>query len=164
MHTQGCQGCQKIRNLLRNSKILIARSTIQPKLSKIKKTLRNASIFIKNWQMVFDFTQFWLDGRPGNDYFWISHKISGLLTSLTPLGVHPQWFETTVWNRYEWFLQLWQKECMVEVESNQFQSVFISILIKYCCLFDGIFVVGWSAWKNCDEVVTKFIVKVKVNE
>ena len=37
MHTQGCQGCQKIRNLVRNSKILIARSTIQPKLSKIKK-------------------------------------------------------------------------------------------------------------------------------
>ena len=36
MHTQGCQGCQKIRNLVRNSKILIARSTIQPKLSKIK--------------------------------------------------------------------------------------------------------------------------------
>ena len=40
--------------------------------------------------MVFDFTQFWLDGRPGNDYFQISHKISGLLTPLTPLGVHPQ--------------------------------------------------------------------------
>ena len=90
MHTQGCQGCQKIRNLLRNSKILIARSTIQPKLSKIKKTLRNASKFIKKWPIVFDFTQFWLDGRPGNEYFWISHKISGPLTPLTPLGVHPQ--------------------------------------------------------------------------
>ena len=36
IHTQGCQGCQKIRNFVRNSKILIARSTIQPKLSKIK--------------------------------------------------------------------------------------------------------------------------------
>ena len=35
-HTQVCQGCQKIRNFVRNSKILIARSTIQPKLSKIK--------------------------------------------------------------------------------------------------------------------------------
>ena len=35
IHTHGCQGCQKIRNLLRNSKILIARSNIQPKLSKI---------------------------------------------------------------------------------------------------------------------------------
>ena len=54
--------------------------------------------------MVFDFTQFWLDGRPGNEYFWISHKISGLLTPLTPLGVHPQLFKTTVWNRYEQFL------------------------------------------------------------
>ena len=42
MHTQGYQGCQKIRNFVRNTKILIARSTIQPKLSKIKKTVRNA--------------------------------------------------------------------------------------------------------------------------
>ena len=44
--------------------------------------------------MVFDFTQFWLDGRPGNEFFLISHKISDLLTPLTPLGVRPQWFET----------------------------------------------------------------------
>ena len=44
--------------------------------------------------MVFDFTQFWLDGRPGNEYFWISHKISDLLTTLTHLGVRSQWFET----------------------------------------------------------------------
>ena len=29
--------------------------------------------------MVFDFTQFWLDGRPGNEYFLIPHNISGLL-------------------------------------------------------------------------------------
>ena len=36
---QGCQGCQKTRNFMRNSKILIARSTIQPKLSKIKNNL-----------------------------------------------------------------------------------------------------------------------------
>ena len=46
-----------------------------------------------NFLMVFDFTQFWLDGRPGNEYFWISHTISGLLTPLTPLtplGVHLQ--------------------------------------------------------------------------
>ena len=35
-HIQKCQGCQKIRNLLRNWKILIARSTIQPSLSKIQ--------------------------------------------------------------------------------------------------------------------------------
>ena len=39
MHTQGCQWCQKTRNFVRNSKILIARSTIQPKLSKIKNNL-----------------------------------------------------------------------------------------------------------------------------
>ena len=49
MHTQRCQGCQKIRNFVRNTKILIARSTIQPKLSKIKKTVKNASKFIKKW-------------------------------------------------------------------------------------------------------------------
>ena len=42
MHTQGCQGCQgcqMTRNFVRNSKILIARSTIQPFLSKIKSDL-----------------------------------------------------------------------------------------------------------------------------
>jgi hypothetical protein len=44
--------------------------------------------------MVFYFTQFWLDGRPSNEYFWIPHKISDLLTHLAPLGVRPQWFET----------------------------------------------------------------------
>ena len=58
--------------------------------------------------MIFDFTQFWLDGRPGNEYFWISHKISGHLTPMTPLDVHPQWFETT-WNRYKQFLLMWGK-------------------------------------------------------
>ena len=40
--------------------------------------------------MVFNFTLIWLDGQPGNEYFLISHKISDLLTPLTPLGVHPQ--------------------------------------------------------------------------
>merc|ERR1712051_227414 len=30
MHTQGCHGCQMTRNFVRNSKILIARLTIQP--------------------------------------------------------------------------------------------------------------------------------------
>ena len=36
MHTQGCHGCQMTRDFVRKSKILIPRSTIQPKLSKIK--------------------------------------------------------------------------------------------------------------------------------
>ena len=57
---------------------------------KSKNPLRNASKFLKKWQIVFDFTQFWLDGRPGNEYFWISYKISGLLTPLTPLDLYPQ--------------------------------------------------------------------------
>ena len=90
MHTQGCQGCQKTRNFVRNSKILIARSTIQPKWSKIK---NNLPLFKEFWcisKCFFDFTQFWLNGRPGNYYFCISHTISDLLTPLTPLGVHPQ--------------------------------------------------------------------------
>ena len=39
MHTQGCHWCQKTRNFVRNSKILITRSTIQPKWSKIKNNL-----------------------------------------------------------------------------------------------------------------------------
>ena len=39
MHPQECQECQKIRNFVRNSEILIARSTIQPKWSKIKNNL-----------------------------------------------------------------------------------------------------------------------------
>jgi hypothetical protein len=38
--------------------------------------------------MNFDFTQFWLDSQPGNEYLRFSHKISDLLTPLTPLGVH----------------------------------------------------------------------------
>ena len=37
---------------------------------------------------VFSFS--WLDWRPGAAYFWISHKISGLLTPLTPLDLYPQ--------------------------------------------------------------------------
>ena len=59
-----------------------------------------------NFLMFFDFTQFWLDGRPGNEYFWISHKISDHLTPMAPLDVHPEWFETA-WNRYKRFLLLW---------------------------------------------------------
>ena len=43
---QGCQGCQKTRNFKRNSKILIARSTIQPELSKIK---NNLPFFMEFW-------------------------------------------------------------------------------------------------------------------
>ena len=45
MHTQWCQGCLKIKNLGSNSKILIARSTIQPKLSKIKKNMKKCINF-----------------------------------------------------------------------------------------------------------------------
>ena len=50
MHTQGCQNT---RNFVRNSKILIARSSIQPKLSKIKNhwemhqnSLKNGKLFL----------------------------------------------------------------------------------------------------------------------
>ena len=43
-----------------------------------------------HFSLVIDFPQLWLDGRPGDEYFLISHKISGLLIPLTPLGVHLQ--------------------------------------------------------------------------
>ena len=83
--------------------------TIIEKHQKLRKKIINQLLvnflppknifWFENWifmhfLMVFDFTQFWLDGRPGNEYFWIPHKISDLLIPLTPLGVRPQWFET----------------------------------------------------------------------
>jgi hypothetical protein len=51
------------------------------------------SLIKMHFLFVFNFTQFWLDGQPGNEYFLIPHKISGLLTPLAPLGVRLQWFE-----------------------------------------------------------------------
>ena len=51
-HTQGCQGGPKTRNFVRNSKILIARSTIHPKLSKIK-------------------NHYWNTWKSSINYFWI---------------------------------------------------------------------------------------------
>ena len=41
MHTQGCHGCQMTRNFVRNSKILIARSTVPSSQNWVKsKTIR----------------------------------------------------------------------------------------------------------------------------
>ena len=37
------------------------------KIEKNQKPLGNSSKFLKKWQIVFDCTQFWLDGRPGNE-------------------------------------------------------------------------------------------------
>ena len=55
MHTQGCQGWQEIINFVRNTKILIARSTIQPKLSIIKKnSKRDSLIFMFKKQKCYD--------------------------------------------------------------------------------------------------------------
>ena len=34
-----------------------------------KKKLRNSSKFLKKWQIIFDFTPIWVDGRPGSKYF-----------------------------------------------------------------------------------------------
>ena len=44
-----CQECLKTRNFVRNSKILIARSTIQPKLSKMK---NNLPFFKEFWWII----------------------------------------------------------------------------------------------------------------
>ena len=70
---------------------------------------------LMNFLMVFDFTQFWLNGRPGNEYFIISHKISGLLT---PLRVHPQWFETDL--RHSSYIAI--KGCAMIDLIDEFQS------------------------------------------
>ena len=39
--------------------------------------------------MVFDFTQCWVNDRPGNVYFLIPHNFSDLLTPLRPLDLYP---------------------------------------------------------------------------
>ena len=128
-----------------------------------------------NFLMVYDFTQFWLDGRPGNEYFWISHKISGLLTPLTPLGVHPQLLKNTVWNRYERFLllcnqtsprfwvqtgggQKWQNSVHVVVEwplveFKLFQCTSVIIFVKigmYILTYNSFWKVAFwiIAWKG----------------
>ena len=65
MHTQGCQGCQKTRNFVRNSKILIARSTIQPKLSKIKNHYEIHVNSLKNLNFSQNFWSFDTPDTPG---------------------------------------------------------------------------------------------------
>ena len=53
--------------------------------------------------VVFNFTQFWVGGWPGNTYFWISHIVCNLLASLGLLGLHPQ-CSAVVWNEFKQFL------------------------------------------------------------
>ena len=55
IHTQGCQGCQKIRNLLRNSKILIARSH---------------SCLYCSGNLAINFGRFWCKNRP---FYYCKH-------------------------------------------------------------------------------------------
>ena len=51
LRMHGYQGCQKTRNFVRNSKILIVRSTIQPKLCKIKNHQEIHQNFLKNGKL-----------------------------------------------------------------------------------------------------------------
>ena len=86
-----------------------------------------------NFLMVFDFNQFCLDGRPGNEYFWISHKISDLLTPLTPLGTHgcasAVFAENVIWNRLKRFLPV----CRIDKDKINFENLwnnFIPLTLK----------------------------------
>ena len=90
----GVSGMSKDQKFCEKFKNAHCQTTIQPKLNKIKKHFWCISNCL-----FYYFTQFWLDGRPGNEHFSIFHKISDLLTPLTLLCVHLQWFETIVWNR-----------------------------------------------------------------
>ena len=100
-----------------------------------------------NFLTVFDFTQFWLDGRPGNEYFWISQKNSGHLTPMTLLGVHPQWFETN-WNRYKRFLLLWWKQQFLQtktkMEIKNPDFIFEGILLWTVAFFSLAFIGHWT--------------------
>ena len=46
---------------------------------------------------------------------------------MTPLGAHPQWFETT-WNRYMWFLLLWNADLYIKKSPNDRNFPIISWL------------------------------------
>ena len=118
----------------------------------------NSSKFIKKWQMVFDFTQFWLEGRPGNEYFWISHKISGLLTPLTPMGVYPQWL-------------LKMKSETESSNSSQCDAVRLRGLVDLvdlvlsCGLFfmNLIYIDGFLLHSNCFSVRTIFLAYIIID-
>ena len=70
--------------------------------------------------MVFDFIQFWLDGWPGNEHFWISHKISD--TPDTPGGASVVFPENEIWNRLKQFLPF-----PFESQRNVLKSMFKNI-------------------------------------
>ena len=100
MHTQGCHGCQMTRNFVRNSKILIARSTIQPKLSKIKNhqeihqnSLKNGKLFLIllhfGWMVdlamsIFEFlTKFLVFWHPWHPWVFIRSDLKPLETDIS---------------------------------------------------------------------------------
>ena len=93
-----------------------------------------------NFLMVFDFTQFWLDGRPGNEYFWISHKISGLLTPLDTPGCA----SSVIWNhclKQIWVIPptvLWPLDFRIQ-KKNSFRGNYMRKYGIHYCLIEG----GW---------------------
>ena len=99
MHTQGCHGCQMSRNFVRNSKILIARSTIQPKLGKIK---NNLPFFKEVW-----WSSSWL--LISLNFGWMVDLAISIFEFLTKFLVcwhpwHPWVCVRSDWNRFEPFL------------------------------------------------------------
>ena len=58
-HTQGCQGCQKIRKTKLKTTLVSWIAKIQPKLNKILKTFRKQFLF--NFDNFSQFFQFWLN-------------------------------------------------------------------------------------------------------
>ena len=116
---QGCQGCQKTRNVMKNSKILIARSTIQPKLSKIKKNPeemhQNSSkdgkwfliLFNFGWMVdlamsIFEFlTKFLIFWHPWHPWMCIRSDLKQIWAILPPtvyLYLSPCWSTLDFWN------------------------------------------------------------------
>ena len=85
MHTQECHGCQMTRNFVRNSKLLIARSTIQPKLSKIKNHQEIHQNSLKNGKLFLILLNFGWMVNLAMSIFEFLTKISGLLIPLMPL-------------------------------------------------------------------------------
>ena len=98
-HTQGCQGCQKIRNFVRNSKILIARSTIHPILSKIK------NHYWKTSKIDAFFNGFWFCSilAGWSTWQWVFLNSSINFWSFDTPDT-PRCASAVIWNRFEPFL------------------------------------------------------------
>ena len=76
--------------------------------------------------MVFDFTQYWVDGQHGNVYFLISHILSNLLKPLRPLSAVFVDFE----KGFENFSSLFQ---IKDISSGNKKSAIVSHDLNKSC-------------------------------